>query len=150
MKVIGFDAFVPADRFPEGIEPRTESDDVFREADFLSLHIPGTKDNTDLVCERTLKLMKKDAILVNCARGEVLDMDALAAALQDGTIRAAALDVLKKEPPVHHPLFELENVLLTPHSAALTEEAMDRMSLHAAMGIHAVLSGEAPKWPVKL
>jgi len=150
MKVIGYDAYVPADKFPEGIEFRADIDDVFREADFISLHVPATKETTDLICKRTLGLMKKTAIVINCARGEVVDLDALFEALRDGVIFGAALDVFKEEPPEKHPIFGMANVLVTPHSAALTAEAMDRMGLHAAMGIDSVLSGKAPKWPVKL
>ena len=150
MKVIGYDAFVPVDRFPESIEFRADIDDIFREADFISLHVPATKETTDLICKRTLGLMKKTAIVINCARGEVVDLDALYEALRDGVIFGAALDVFKEEPPKKHPIFGMANVLVTPHSAALTAEAMDRMGLHAAMGIDAVLSGKEPKWPVKL
>jgi len=151
MKVIGFDAFVPEDRFPAGIGFRPSADAVFAEADFISLHVPATPETANLVCQRTIGLMKSDAIIINCARGGVVNEDDLAEALKSGRIFGAALDVLEDEPPrPDHPLFSLPNVLLTPHSAALTAEAMDRMGLHAAMGIHSVLSGEKPKWPVKL
>jgi D-3-phosphoglycerate dehydrogenase len=93
--------------------------------------------------------MKKSAFLVNCSRGEIVNEADLYEALKSGVIRGAAVDVLNAEPPAKdNPLFSLSNLLVTPHSAALTQESMDRMGLHAAMGIHAALSGESPEWAI--
>jgi len=86
--------------------------------------------------------MKPSAYLINCARGDLVIEEDLYQALKEGKIKGAAVDVLRKEPPdKNNPLFALNNFIVTPHSAALTKESMDRMGLHAAMGIHAVLSG---------
>lgn len=93
--------------------------------------------------------MKKTAFLINCARGEVVKEMDLVQALKDNAIAGAGLDVLAEEPPpADHPLFALDNVVITPHSAALTVESMDRMGLHAAQGIDDVLNGRMPEWPV--
>ena len=93
--------------------------------------------------------MKKTAFLVNASRGDVVNEAELVAALKSGDIAGAALDVFAQEPPQKdNPLFALDNVLLTPHNAALTREAMLRMALGAAQGIDDVLSGKRPAWPV--
>jgi D-3-phosphoglycerate dehydrogenase / 2-oxoglutarate reductase len=94
-------------------------------------------------------MMKKGAYLINVARGEVIDEDELVTALKLGKIKGAAIDVFESEPPnISNPLFKLDNVIVTPHIAALTDECMDRMGLHAAICIDQVLKGEKPKWTV--
>ena len=93
--------------------------------------------------------MKPKAFLINTARGEVVDEDALLEALLQNKIAGAAIDVFKgEEPSKDNPLFKLENVIVTPHTAAHTEEAGIRMSVQPAIGIHEVLSGREPSWPV--
>ena len=93
--------------------------------------------------------MKNSASLINVARGSLVDEPALIAALENGDIAGAALDVYSQEPlPLDHPFYSMENVLLTPHIASNTVETMDRMALHAAQEIHRVLSGGNPEWPV--
>ena len=142
MNVIGYDAFLTAEQFPDGVAYADSIAAVFQQADIVSLHTPSTPQTRNCVNREMLARMKPSAILINCARGDLVVEEDLYEALQKGTIRAAAVDVMRKEPPrPDHPLFSLENFLVTPHSAALTEESKDRMGLHAAMGIHAVLSG---------
>jgi D-3-phosphoglycerate dehydrogenase len=93
--------------------------------------------------------MKSSAFLVNFSRGGVVDEEALYRALKDGVIAGAALDVFEEEPPSrNHPLFELDNVLLSPHSAALTEECVVRMATGAARGVVDVLTGKRPQFVV--
>jgi D-3-phosphoglycerate dehydrogenase len=93
--------------------------------------------------------MKPTAFLLNIARGGIVKESDLFEALTAKHIAGAALDVFTEEPPnPSNPLFKLDNVTVTPHNAALTRECMDRMALHAARGIHEVLSGGTPTWPV--
>jgi D-3-phosphoglycerate dehydrogenase len=93
--------------------------------------------------------MKSSAYLINAARGEIVAEGDLVAALRGGEIAGAGLDVFQKEPPDRdNALLALENVVLSPHNAALTEEAMIRMATHAAQGIDEVISGKRPTWPV--
>ncbi len=147
MKVLGFDPFV--DIMPEYIERVASRDELFEKADFISLHLPANDQTRRSVGVRELKLMKPTAFLINCARGEVLDEVALIEALKANSIAGAALDVFETEPPdMNGALFQLDNCLLTPHSAAQTKEAGDRMGLHAAQEIDRVLSGQKPFWPV--
>ena len=148
MKVIACDAFLPADKFPKGVVSATVAD-VFSKADFVTLHMPTTPETRGMVNAKLLATMKKTAFLVNCARGEVMNEADLYDALKNNRIAGAAIDVFEVEPAkADNPLFTLDNIMVTPHNAALTAESMDRMGLHAAMGIHAVLSGGKPEWPV--
>lgn len=134
------------DEWVERVEDREE---FFRRSDFVSLHQPATPQTYHSVSTRELEWVKPSAFLINTARGEVVDEGALIVALQNHRIAGAALDVFDPEPPSsENPLFQQENVIVTPHSAALTVEAMERMALHAAQGIHDVLSGRSPEWPV--
>ena len=94
-----------------------------------------------------LKKMKASAFLVNTSRGGIIDEAALANSLNSGTISGAALDVFEDEPPKpDSPLLKAENIILTPHSAALTKESSRRMAIHAAQGAADVLEGKTPKW----
>lgn len=124
-------------------------DDIFREADFISLHIPLLPTTRHLVDSRHLGLMKKTAYLINTSRGPVVDEQALVAALRAGTIRGAALDVFENEPALASGLAELENVILTPHTASATEETRQAMSELAAKNIVEALEGRVPPNAVK-
>ncbi|MDK2800995.1 MAG: D-3-phosphoglycerate dehydrogenase / 2-oxoglutarate reductase [Clostridiales bacterium] len=149
MKVIGYDPYVTQDKVIPEIELVNDWEYIFKNADFISLHMPATSKTKGIVGAKEFEMMKSTAYLINAARGEVVDEAALIEALQQNKIAGAGLDVFEQEPPAKdNPLFALDNVILTPHNAALTYEAMDRMGLHAAMGIHDVLSGKKPKWPV--
>ena len=98
-------------------------DDLLAQSDYVSLHCPLTDETRGLIDARRLSLMKRNAILINTSRGPVVDEQALVAALKDGTIAAAGLDVLCEEPPpADHPLFALDNVVLTPHIAAFSAD----------------------------
>lgn len=149
MRAMGYDPFVLADKFEEHIAFAPDIETILRKCDFVSLHLPATKDTMKIIGEKEFTLMKPTAFFVNVARGEVVDGQALLKALQNKTIKGAAIDVFDPEPPKEdNPLFSLDNVILTPHNAALSQEAMDRMALHAAMGIVSVLKGENPLWPL--
>lgn len=150
MRVIGYDPYVqPEVAASNGITLYTDLDRVFREADVVSLHTPLTPETRGLVNEARLALMKNSAFLINFSRGGVVDEEALYKALKKGLIAGAALDVFEEEPPPpNHPLFELDNVLLSPHSAALTRECVVRMATGAARGVVEVLSGKRPQFVV--
>ena len=149
MKVVGYDPFLEANAFPEEITKIDEWDEVFKRADFISVHIPATPKTRNSVSKHEFGLMKETAYFINAARGEVVDEAALINALEKGQIAGAGLDVFEPEPPKSdNPLFKMENVILTPHNAALTTECMIRMAMHAAQGIDDVLSGKKPSWPV--
>ena len=124
---------------------------LLKNSDFVSLHVPLTDATKHMIGKRELELMKREAFLINTARGEVVETDALANALRDNKIAGAAVDVFEGEIPTKdNPLLKLKNVILTPHTAAHTKEAFIRMSVHPAIGIHEVLSGQKPSWPVIL
>lgn len=132
MDVIGCDPVLP--QWPSGYEwvvPLT-LDELLRGSDVLSLHVPLTPETRGSIGARELSLMRKDAILVNCARGGVVDEAALQAALESGGLRGAALDVFEREPPGELPLLQLPNVIATPHIGASTAEAQRRAGLEAA------------------
>ncbi len=123
-------------------------DDLLRESDFVSIHTPLTDETRHLISERELGLMRETAVLVNTSRGPVVDEGALAAALAEGRIFAAGLDVYEEEPKVHPDLFSLENVVLAPHLGSATTETRTAMADLAVRNAIAVLSGQAPLTPV--
>ena len=133
MRVVAFDPFVSRDRFRElGVEGARSQDDVFASSDVVSLHLPLGAETRNLIGATELALMRKDAVLINCARGGVVDEAALLEALRAGRIRGAILDVFAVEPPVDHALVQLPNVLATPHLGASTAEAQSRAGDEAA------------------
>ncbi|WP_406677877.1 hydroxyacid dehydrogenase [Moorella sp. ACPs] len=150
MQVIAYDPYVrPEVAARNSITLYHELDRVFREADVVSIHTPLTAETRGLVNEARLALMKPSAFLVNFSRGGVVDEEALYYALKEGLIAGAALDVFADEPPRHdNPLLQLDNVLLSPHSAALTEECVVRMATGAARGVVDVLTGKRPQFVV--
>ncbi|MEK7516334.1 MAG: NAD(P)-dependent oxidoreductase, partial [Patescibacteria group bacterium] len=125
-------------------EFRVRVDDIFREADFISIHVPLLPETRHLVDARRMNLMKKSAYLVNTSRGPIVDEAELVEALRAGTIRGAALDVFENEPHLAPGLAELENVILTPHIASATEETRQAMSELAAKNIIEALEGRTP------
>lgn len=127
-----------------GASFRENVDDIFREADFVSLHVPLLDSTRHLINAERLKIMKPTAYLINTSRGPVIDEAALVEALKNGIIRGAALDVYENEPALTPGLAELENVILTPHIASATEETRQAMSALAAENIIAALEGKTP------
>jgi glyoxylate reductase len=123
-------------------------DDLLREADFVSLHVPLNAQTRHLIDAERLALMKPDAYLINMARGPVVDEAALVAALQRGHLAGAALDVFEQEPVVHPALLTMDNVVLAPHIGGGTRESRREARLLCAQNIAAVLRGERPLTPV--
>jgi D-3-phosphoglycerate dehydrogenase len=149
MKVLAYDPYVDPSQMPEGAELTKEWEQVFSQSDVISLHMPGTPETRGIVGAKEFEMMKETAYLINAARGEIVDQAALTAALKSGRIAGAGLDVFSAEPPdFSAELFALDNVIVTPHNAALTVECMRKMAVHAAMGIDEVLSGKKVTWPV--
>jgi glycerate dehydrogenase len=126
---------------PEGVVYR-ELDALFREADVLSLHCPLTSDTRHLVCAERLSTMKPNALLINTARGGLVDEAALAAALANGVIAGAALDVLSEEPPPHdHPLLRAPRCIITPHQAWTSRAARGRLLAVTVANVAAFRAG---------
>jgi glyoxylate reductase len=121
---------------------------LLRESDFVSLHTLLTPETRHLINERTLRLMKKTAILVNAARGPVVDEAALVTALREEWIQGAGLDVFEDEPAIHPGLLALRNVTLTPHIASASHETRISMARLAIQNCLAVLEGKPPLTPV--
>ncbi len=120
-------------------------DQLLRESDVVSLHVPLTRETRKMIGAEQLRMMKRSAILINTARGGVIDTEALADALESGTIWAAGLDVTDPEPlPADHRLLRLPNVLVTPHIASASEVTRTRMARLAAENLLAALRGERP------
>ena len=136
MKVVGYDPFLPQEQIHKlGIEPAS-LEDLLAKADFVTLHASLTDGTRHLINAKSLALMKPDARLVNCARGELVDEAALAEALRSGRLKGAALDVFSKEPlPAESPLLALENLLVTPHLGASTEEAQVKVAAELARNV---------------
>jgi lactate dehydrogenase-like 2-hydroxyacid dehydrogenase len=119
-------------------------DDLLRQSDIVLLILPYTPDTHHFIGARELSLMKRSAVLVNMARGGIVDDEALVGALKDGTIWAAGLDVYENEPRVNPGLLGLKNVVLTPHIASATTPTRQAMAMTAARNLVAALSGQAP------
>ena len=120
---------------------------LLEKSDFISLHVPLTKEMYHFIGKEEFDAMKDSAILINTSRGGIVNEDALYDALKNKKIAGAALDVFEKEPPTNHKLLELENVLLSPHCGASTIDATDRMGIMAVEGLVSVLENREPKYP---
>jgi D-3-phosphoglycerate dehydrogenase len=141
MRVVAYDPFVAKERFRElGVERGETPDDVLASAEFLTLHLPLTAETSGFLGREAIEKLPEGARVINAARGELVDEDALAEALRSGRIAAAALDVYSQE-PYSGPLLELDNVVATPHLAASTEEAQDRAGVIVAEQVAAALEG---------
>jgi D-3-phosphoglycerate dehydrogenase/(S)-sulfolactate dehydrogenase len=119
-------------------------DEVLTSSDFITLHAPLTAENHHLINEVRLAAMLPGAILVNCSRGALIDLDAAHAALQSGQLAGLGLDVFDPEPPQHHPVFDHANTVLSPHLMGFTDRAMALTIRAAVEGAVAVLDGRAP------
>jgi D-3-phosphoglycerate dehydrogenase len=148
MNVLVYDPYIKEIKGVPEAKITQDREAIFRESDFVSLHVPATPETKGLIGKKYFEMMKPGAFLVNAARGEIVNEKEMYEILKAGRIAGAALDVYDPEPPLaDNPLYGLENVILSPHNAALTREAMARMAVGAAMGIDDVLSGRTPAWP---
>jgi D-3-phosphoglycerate dehydrogenase len=144
MNVLIYDPYKPAAEIKAaGCEPVGDLDAALPRADFVSIHCPKTPETVGMFNAARLKRMKPTAYLINTARGGIVDEKALYEALVSGKIAGAGLDVFEQEPPPSgHSLFELPNVIMAPHVAGVTREAVDRMSVQTARNILSALDGE--------
>jgi D-3-phosphoglycerate dehydrogenase / 2-oxoglutarate reductase len=143
MRILAFDPFVSSERFRElGVEKAETSADVYREADFITIHLPKTAETRGWLDAEAFAQMKDGVRVINCARGELLVDAALKDALDSGKVAGAALDVFPAEPITDYPLFDgYPNVVVTPHLGASTTEAQDRAGVQTAEQVVAALTG---------
>ena len=142
MDVVAYDKFVAAERFRElGLEGVESTDELYRRADIVTIHLPRTPETENWIDAEAIARMKDGVRIVNAARGELVDLDALESGLESGKVGGAALDVFPSEPMTEHPLFERSDVVVTPHLGASTEEAQDRAGVITAQQVRAALTG---------
>jgi D-3-phosphoglycerate dehydrogenase len=141
MRVVAYDKFVTAERFRElgvdGVDP----DELYARSDFITLHLPKTADTADFIDAEAIAKMREGVRIVNCARGELVDLDALVDGLESGRVAGAALDVFPEEPFGGHPILKRNDVVVTPHLGASTAEAQDRAGVVTAEQVTAALTG---------
>ena len=143
MRLVAYDPFVAPERAARlGVELLPTVDDVLARADFVTVHLPKTRDTIGLIDASRLARMKPTARLLNVARGGIVDEDDLAEALRNGVIAGAAVDVFAAEPATSSPLFGLPNAIVTPHLGASTGEAQDRAGVQVAEAVNLALAGE--------
>ncbi len=149
MKVIGYNRRIKGKKQTEYALLTDDMDEVISSADFLSLHLPGSPSTRRIIGERELSLMKRSAFLINTGRGEIIDEKVLISVLKDHRIMGAALDVFEGNvPKPDNPLLHMEHVIVTPHTAAFTAEALERMAYQSALGISEVLEKRPVSYPV--
>ena len=140
--VIAYDPYVTSARAQQlGVQLVT-LEELLAQSDFITIHMPKTPETTGMISDDQLALMKPTAFIVNVARGGLIDEDALYRALTTGTIAGAGLDVFVSEPPQESPLLALENVVVTPHLGASTDEAQEKAGVSVARSVRLALSGE--------
>jgi len=148
MTVIAYDPFVTQDYASRLGVTLVAFEQLLSESDFISLHAPLTEQNRDMIGAREFAQMKPTARLINCARGELVDQNALLQALESEKIAGAALDVFPLEPPPDSPLLKHPRMIVTPHLGASTREAQQNVAIETAEQVVAVLKGELPRYPV--
>jgi D-3-phosphoglycerate dehydrogenase len=142
MQVVGYDKFVSPERFRElGVDGVERSDELYARSDFITIHLPKTPETVNLIDAEAISKMRNGVRIVNCARGELVDLDALTEGLESGKVAGAALDVFPEEPFTSHPIFERDDVVVTPHLGASTAEAQDRAGVVTAEQVTAALTG---------
>ena len=147
MKALAYDPF--AREVPDYIQLVEDRDEIFRQSDYVSLHVPATKETVHSVSDREFDLMKETAFLINTARGAIVDEPALVRALESKKIAGAGLDMVEQEPfDPNNPLLDMENVLVAHHIGGATKEASTRSSVTCAQAVDDFFSGRVPKFIV--
>lgn len=147
MKVIGYDPYLKQDQVKWPLYEKVEN--LYPEADFLSINMPLTDETKNMITLKQMKIMKNSAIIINSARGGIINEKDLAKALNNGIIAGAAVDSFNPEPPEpNNPLFAAKNLILTPHMAGTTFEASEAVGLGAAQAIIDFANGKMPQFPV--
>ena len=141
MNVLAYDPFaqIPAENAVADLA------DLVSRSDVITLHVPLTDETHHMINAELLQKFSDGAVLVNCGRGPLLDLDAALAALKSGKLGGLGLDVFDEEPPVHHAVFDHENVVLTPHVMGLSLQSTKQTFIDAAIGVRDVLEGRAPR-----
>jgi D-3-phosphoglycerate dehydrogenase len=150
MKVLGYDPFVTEERAKRMGVKLADLETIYREADFITLHLPLNDKTRNMIGAEQLKMMKKDVKIINVARGGIINEKALYEALAAGEIGGAALDVFEVEPITDSPLFQLSSCIVAPHLGASTIEAQENVAIDVANDIRRVLSGEMVKNAVNI
>jgi D-3-phosphoglycerate dehydrogenase / 2-oxoglutarate reductase len=140
--VVAYDPYVTAARAQQLGVTLLSLDELLAQSDFITIHMPKTAETTGMISTEQLAMMKQSAYIVNVARGGLIDEDALYAALKSGRIAGAGLDVFVSEPPTDSPLLALENVIVTPHLGASTDEAQEKAGVSVAKSVRLALGGE--------
>jgi phosphoglycerate dehydrogenase-like enzyme len=141
MKILACD---PVAEIPASYKSNSIAE-LLAKSDFITLHVPLTPETTGMIGKSELASLKQGAILINCSRGALIDLDAALAALTSGKLGGLGLDVFDPEPPKHHPIFDHENIVLTPHVMGLSNQATVTTYVMAAEGARDVLTGVKPK-----
>lgn len=145
MKVLAYDPYLSEESAKEAEVAKVDLPELMRESDYVSIHVPLTKETRYMIDESLLRMMKPTAYLINCGRGAIVEETALVKVLSERTIAGAAIDVFETEPiSANDPLLKLDNVMVTPHAAWHTQESMYDMQWGAANQIALVLSGKEP------
>jgi len=141
-RLIGFDPYVTPARAEQMGVSLASLEEVMKESDFITIHIPKTPETTGLIGKAQFAIAKKELRIVNCSRGGIIDEDDLFAALSSGQIAGAGLDVFNNEPPKGSPLLSLPNILVTPHLGASTDEAQEKAGIAVAKSVRLALAGD--------
>ena len=141
-QVIAYDPFVPAARAAQLGVRLVGLDDLLRESDFITVHLPKTPETAGLIGEEQLRLVKPHVRIINAARGGIVDEHALAVALKEGRVGGAGIDVFATEPCTDSPLFDFDSVVVTPHLGASTDEAQENAGVSVARSVRLALAGE--------
>jgi len=148
IRVVAFDPYVPSEVFARAGVERVDFAQLLNISDYVSIHSPLVPETRNLFNAEAFRQMKPTAYVINTARGPIVDVAALAAALDAGHLAGAALDVMPQEPPVDSPVVGRADVILTPHTSFYSEESLVELQVKAAEEVVRVLSGQAPRNPV--
>ena len=149
MTAIAYDPYVNQETGTDSVELVPNLEQLLELSDYISLHVPLTDETRNLIDSDRISVMKQGSHLINTSRGETVDIDAVAHALDSGQLAGVAIDVFPKEPPdLQQPIFSARNALLTPHIAGLSDRAVVRVAVEAADGIIDVLQGKEPRHEV--
>ncbi|HBV96316.1 MAG: D-3-phosphoglycerate dehydrogenase [Peptococcaceae bacterium BICA1-7] len=150
MDVIGYDPFITEEKASSMAIELVSLEDLYRRADFITVHMPKTKETYRMINDKAISFMKKGVCIINCARGGIIDEEALYRAMEEGKVAGAALDVFEKEPNTESPLLKLPNFIATPHLGASTKEAQLNVAVDVSEEIVSALTGNMVKNTVNI
>lgn len=150
MDVVAYDPFITEEKAASMAVELVTLEELYRRSDFITIHMPKTKDSYHMINDQALSLMKKDVRIINCARGGIIDEEALYRAMVEERVAGAALDVFEKEPNTESPLLQLSNFIATPHLGASTREAQLNVAVDVSEEVVAALTGNVVKNTVNI